>query len=76
MAPTAQFIPAPALGGAAPAHHHDHDHGHDHSHGAQEHGHTHDIMEHPGTLHFRPSVYPGEARLSSSTSPHMASGVR
>ncbi|GAA5985589.1 hypothetical protein JCM10908_007033 [Rhodotorula pacifica] len=56
MAPTAQFIPAPALGGAAAAHshndQHDHDHQHAHSHahdhGAQEHGHTHELMEHPG----------------------------
>ncbi|GAA6057992.1 hypothetical protein JCM3770_004604 [Rhodotorula araucariae] len=47
MAPTAQFLPAPALG-APHSHDHDHDHGHSHDHGAQEHGHTHDIMEHPG----------------------------
>ncbi|CEQ42035.1 SPOSA6832_03806, partial [Sporobolomyces salmonicolor] len=51
MAPTAQFIPAPALGAAAP---HSHDLGagspshHDHDHGTQEHGHTHELMEHPG----------------------------
>ncbi|POY75546.1 hypothetical protein BMF94_1449 [Rhodotorula taiwanensis] len=56
MAPTAQFIPAPALGGtttSAPAgsHSHDHSHAHSHDHGAQEHGHTHELMEHPGKNH-------------------------
>lgn len=52
MAPTAQFIPAPALGGVASAaphsHDHDHQHQHSHDHGVQEHGHTHELMEHPG----------------------------
>lgn len=29
-------------------HAHDHAHSHSHSHAANEHGHTHEIMEHPG----------------------------
>ncbi|GAA5972846.1 hypothetical protein JCM11641_003969 [Rhodosporidiobolus odoratus] len=56
MTPTAQFIPAPALGSTSTSSHshdhHSHDQatggGHSHDHGAQEHGHTHELMEHPG----------------------------
>ncbi|KAI5477808.1 hypothetical protein MNV49_005892 [Pseudohyphozyma bogoriensis] len=49
------FIPAPSLS-AQPAHSHEHSHDHAHDHGhshahdhaAQEHGHTHEFMDHPG----------------------------
>ncbi|BGP35467.1 hypothetical protein JCM10296v2_007305 [Rhodotorula toruloides] len=54
MAPTAQFIPAPALPGSKPSFSssaspasHSHSHG-SHSHGAEEHGHTHEVLDHPG----------------------------
>lgn len=51
---TARFIQPPALASAASLahnqdhHSHDPDHSHSHDHGAQEHGHTHELMEHPG----------------------------
>ncbi|SCV68243.1 BQ2448_364 [Microbotryum intermedium] len=64
MSKPVTFIQAPVLGSAAQgnsgdsghshshdhAHAHDHDHGHNraHDHGAQEHGHSHEVMEHPG----------------------------
>lgn len=50
--PTAQFIPAPALSSGSPHQDHSHahsgSHDHSHDHGTQEHGHTHEFMEHPG----------------------------
>ncbi|KAL8280221.1 hypothetical protein RQP46_007335 [Phenoliferia psychrophenolica] len=55
---TARFLPPPPTGSAhqhdehSHSHSHDHDHDHEH-HGADPHGHTHELMEHPGKFSER-----------------------
>ncbi|RDX41567.1 urease accessory protein UreG [Lentinus brumalis] len=49
MSETVQFFNNLAgTSGAADAHTHSHDGGHTHSHGLDEHGHTHEHLDHPG----------------------------
>lgn len=45
-------VPFTKAGAAAP-HGDAHTHTHEHTHGANPHGHTHEVMDHPGKFHER-----------------------
>jgi urease accessory protein len=57
---TCRFEDQGAYSAVEPAHEHshshDHSHGHSHDHSVNEHGHTHEQLDHPGQYHEREST--------------------